>query len=64
MNVIAEKRKLMGLSQKKLAGMVNVDRTAVSKWEIGESKPRADILIKLAKIFGCSIDELLSEEKA
>ena len=28
-------------------------------WETGESLPRAEVLLKLSKIFGCSIDEIL-----
>ena len=55
---IAEKRKQFGYSQKHLADMLQIDRTTVSKWEVGEAKPRAEILKKLSEIFKCSMEEL------
>ncbi len=55
---IAEKRKQFGYSQKQLADMLQIDRTTVSKWEVGEAKPRAEILKKLSEIFKCSMEEL------
>lgn len=55
---IAEKRKQFGYSQKQLADMLQIDRTAVSKWEVGVAKPRAEILKKLSEIFKCSMEEL------
>lgn len=59
MNAIAEKRRNMNFSQEQLAALLGVDRTTVSKWEVGEAKPRVGTLIKLAKIFCCTVDELL-----
>lgn len=50
------------LTQKELAILMNVDQTAVSQWETGESLPRADKLPHLAKILGCTVDELLRTE--
>ena len=55
---IAEKRKQFSYSQKQLADMLQIDRTTVSKWEVGEAKPRAEILKKLSEIFKCSMEEL------
>lgn len=55
---IAKKRKQFGYSQKQLADMLQIDRTTVSKWEVGEAKPRAEILKKLSEIFKCSMEEL------
>ncbi|MFR5180356.1 MAG: helix-turn-helix transcriptional regulator [Ruthenibacterium lactatiformans] len=37
---------------------IGVERS-VAKWESGKSRPRAELLPKLAKLFGCSIEELL-----
>jgi len=59
MITIAEKRRNMNLSQEQLAVLLGVDRTTVSKWEIGEAKPRVETLVKLAKIFCCTVDELV-----
>lgn len=61
MNPIREYRKKRRLSQEKLAEMVGVDRSNVAKWEAGVHKPRADMLILLAKVLQCSVDELLRE---
>lgn len=50
------------LSQEELAAQVGVSRQAVSKWELGEATPEVSKLAALAKAFGVTTDELLSEE--
>lgn len=60
--MLQKMRIAVGLSQKKLAAKLDVDRSTVAKWETGKSKPRADMLIKLAAILGCTVDELLCDE--
>ena len=60
---IKEKRTLSGLTQKDLAEKLEVDRSTVAKWENGESMPRAEKLIQLAKLFDCTVDELLEERE-
>lgn len=52
----------IGMTQKELAEKMGVDQTAISQWETGESLPRADKLPHLARILGCTIDELLIDE--
>lgn len=52
------------LTQGQLATLLEVDQTAVSQWETGVSAPRADKLPELAKILGCTIDELFTEKGA
>ena len=54
--------KKRGLSQEKLAHAVGVTQGAVSQWVIGIAKPASDKLPKLAKVLGCSIDELYGRE--
>lgn len=54
-------RKAAKLSQEELAAQVGVSRQAVSKWELGEATPEVDKLLALAKAFGVTTDELLSE---
>lgn len=54
-------RKQAKLSQEELAAQVGVSRQAVSKWELGEATPEVDKLLALARAFGVSTDELLSE---
>lgn len=62
MNNIKRFRDKLNISQAALAGSMRVAQQAVAKWESGESMPRADRLPKLAKILGCTIDELFAEE--
>ena len=51
-------REKCGLSQRKVADLMDVSQQAVARWENGEAKPRADVLPKLARVLGCTIDEL------
>lgn len=57
-------REKAGLTQLELAGALNVKQASVSRWENGDSMPSADKLPELAKIFGCSIDDLYKSESA
>lgn len=55
-------RKKNGYSQEELADKLGLSRQAVSKWERAEASPDTDNLICLAKLYGVSLDELLSTE--
>ena len=57
---IKKLRKNKGLTQLELADMLHVTDKAVSKWETGEGNPEITILIEISKIFGVSIDYLLT----
>ncbi|MBR2640606.1 MAG: helix-turn-helix transcriptional regulator [Oscillospiraceae bacterium] len=59
---IAHLRTQKGISQEKLAEMLDVTRQAVTKWENGKSNPDTENLIRLAEIFGCSLNELCGIE--
>lgn len=59
-----ELRKAAGLSQEELAEKLGVSRQAVSKWESGSAQPELAKLGELSRIFGVSVDELLSLERA
>lgn len=48
-----------GLTQDELARLLGVNRTTVTQWETGTNHPRATMLVKLAKILRCSVDDLL-----
>ena len=56
-------RKKHGYSQEELADKLGLSRQAVSKWERAEASPDTDNLICLAKIYGVSLDELLSTDE-
>ena len=62
-NIIQRKRIHLNLTQKDLAKMIGVDRTAVGKWELGQSVPRMKHLLALAKILDCSIEDIYSCQK-
>ena len=50
-----------GLSQEDLAEKLGVSRQSVSKWETGQSVPDLDKIIRLADLFGVTVDELVRE---
>ncbi len=56
---IAARRKLLGITQDRLAEQLGVTAQAVSKWENDQSCPDITMLPKLAEIFGISVDALL-----
>lgn len=58
-NNLIRLRKEKGLSQEELADKLSVSRQAVSKWERGEALPDTDNLIRLAKLYNVSIDEIV-----
>ena len=51
------------LTQEQLANQLFVSRTAISNWETGRGTPNLDSLQAIAKLFGVSLDELLSTEE-
>ena len=57
-----EARERKGLSQKQLAEKMDLDQSTVSLWETGRTKPRGGILLSLAKILDCTVDELLKPQ--
>lgn len=56
---LREMRMNCGLRQVDVAKRLKVDQTAVSNWEIGRRKPRKQMAEKLAKLYGCTVDDLL-----
>ena len=52
-------RELAGLTQEKLAEIIGVSRTAVVRWESGETDPTIDHLIEMTKVLKVSADFLL-----
>lgn len=63
MNVMRERR-LRGAipTQRDVAKILGVRESAVSKWERGLARPRADKLPAIAKLYGCTIEELLADD--
>jgi len=64
---IADLRKREGLTQSELARKIDLSHTQITRYELKGVQPPADILKKLADIFGTSIDFLVNgtaQEKA
>ena len=52
-------RKSKGFTQREIAALLQVDRSAYACYEIGKSQPDLSGLIVLADFYGVSLDELL-----
>ena len=52
-------RKKNGLTQEDVAEKLGVTRQAIAKWERGESSPDVEFCIKLAELYGTTVDALL-----
>ena len=57
------RRRLRGAipSQSEAAKALGVRPSAVSKWERGMSKPRIEKLPAIAKLYGCTVEDLLQD---
>lgn len=55
-------RKEHNYTQEQIADILDVSRQAVSKWESDSAYPETENLIKLSKLFDCSLDYLLKDE--
>ena len=56
---IADRRKLLRMTQEDLADKLNITAQAVSKWENDISVPDLSLLVALADLFEVSLDELV-----
>lgn len=63
-STIRHHRKRAGMTQQQLAEKLGLkSSTTVAKWETGASTPRLDVMMKLTKIFGCTLDDLVDERR-
>ena len=53
-------RQQRNMTQEQLAMLLGVSRQSVAKWEAGQSTPEVDKLMKIAELFNCTLDELVS----
>lgn len=60
---IKELREKTGMTQQQLSEKLNVSRTTITNWELGTCSPNPTYLVKLARVFGCTTDELLAPIK-
>jgi len=59
---ITELRLLNNMTQMELAQQLNYSDKTISKWERGESSPDITVLVKIADIFGVTLDYLVRAE--
>lgn len=62
-NRLKEKRQKAGLSQEKLAGLVEVSRQTIISIETGRYVPSLELALRLARSFNCRVEELFGIEE-
>lgn len=60
---LQELRHQHGLTQEQLAERIHISRAAVSKWESGRGFPNIEALKNLSRVFGVSVDHLLTGDE-
>lgn len=55
-------RKAKGLSQEQLAQELDLTRQTISKWELDQSTPDLEYIVKLSDFYGVSTDHLIKGE--
>lgn len=61
MNALKQYRKAAGLTQLQTAHKIGISLDSIRRYESGTYEPRATELLKMAELFGCSVDELLGK---
>lgn len=56
---LREIRKKQGMTAQVLAEKLGVSQGAISHYETGRRKPSIDMVVKMAKVFNCSVDDLI-----
>ncbi len=60
---LTEQRKKMGLTQQNIADIFSLDRSSYSYYETGKTSPSIETLVKLARMFGTSVEDLIGTKK-
>ncbi len=60
---LARLRRAQNITQEALAETLGVSRQAVSKWESDLAYPETDKLLRLSRLYGCTVDYLLTGER-
>ncbi|RHW49697.1 transcriptional regulator [Bombilactobacillus bombi] len=61
-NRIRQLREKHSMTQDQLANKLNTTRQTISRYETGDRKTNQDILFKLSKIFGVSVNSFFPDE--
>lgn len=57
--ILRQIREASGLTQAEAANKLGIAVMTLSRYESGEREPRASDLCQMAKLFNCTVDELL-----
>ena len=60
---LREQREKLGLSQSMVARKIETSHQNISRWESGKILPSIDFCVKLADLYGISLDELVGRSK-
>src|SRR5690554_6765190 len=63
-NRIVILRKQKNWSQVELAKQINASREIISRYERNESQPSIDMILKMANVFGVTVDFLLGQSES
>lgn len=61
---LKELRERSNLTRAQVAKKLNVDLYCVTHWELGDWRPARKYHKKLARMYGVTVDELLSEDSS
>lgn len=56
-------RKKAGIKLKDAAEFFGVSKQALNAWERGAYDPKNTVLVKMAALYGCTVDELLAPDE-
>lgn len=62
-NHLKEHRARIGVNQQELGAMVGASRQTISLIERGDYSPSITLAIKIARVFGVSVEEVFSYEE-
>lgn len=60
---LKDRRLKAGKSISDVIRCIGVTDTCVYQWEKGRTTPRPEKLLKLAQLYGCTVEELLRKEE-
>ena len=63
MNPFKKYRESVGLKQTEVAEKLGLVQTTISMWESGDIYPRAELLPKIAILYGCTTDTSNRQKK-
>src|SRR5690606_12619051 len=57
-------RKRLGITQAQMAEKINIKRSLIGAYEEGRAEPKLATLVSIARLFGISLDSLITEDQS